>query len=201
MRCFLAVLPPPEVVEHLDDHLEARRLADTDRDWRWTRTAHLHLTLAFLADLPEWREEDLAAALDAWSARHRPLTMSFGQAGAFPEPGRAKVLWVGVTEPAAREELSAWAGQLRALATHHGADVDGQRFVPHVTAARSPRARAAGRWVQALDAYRSPSFTVTEVALVRSHLGQGPGRSPRYETLHEAVLGRPAPSRSTPAPG
>jgi 2'-5' RNA ligase len=82
---------------------------------------------------------------------------------------------------------------LRDLASHAGADVDGQRFTPHITVARSPRRVKAGRWVQSLDAYESPEFLVEEVALIRSHLGEGPGRSPRYEVRESLRLGEPKP--------
>lgn len=189
MRAFLAVLPPDSVVADLDAFLQPRREADTEHLWRWSRPEQLHLTLAFLADLPDWQEEPLVEALTGWAARHPALRMSLGTGGAFPDPAQAKVLWVGVPEEQARQDLTAWAGQLRQLANRHGGDVDGMRFSPHVTVARSGRRRTAGRWVQALDSYRSASFDVTHVHLVQSHLGEGPGRRPRYEVRASAELG------------
>ncbi|QDO86916.1 RNA 2',3'-cyclic phosphodiesterase [Ornithinimicrobium ciconiae] len=188
MRAFFAVLPPPEVLEDLAAYLEPRRDADTERTWRWTRTHHLHLTLAFLGELPEHREEELVTAAKEWAARQHPVRMSWGRSGAFPDPGGAKVIWIGVTPEDAGRDLSAWSRALRDLSSHAGADVDGQRFTPHITVARSPRRVPAGRWVQALDAYESPEFLVEEVALVQSHLG-GPGRSVRYEIRHTLPLG------------
>ena len=194
MRAFFAVLPPAEVLDDLAGYLEPRRDADTDRVWRWTRTQHLHLTLAFLGDLPDWREDEVIAAATQWAGRQRPVTMRWGGAGAFPDPGAAKVMWIGVTEEDVGRELTSWARALRDLASHAGADVDGQRFTPHVTVARSARRVRAGRWVQSLDAYESPEFTVEDVALVESHLGEGPGRSPRYES------GRPSDSARASRP-
>ena len=189
MRAFFAVLPPPEVLADLAAYLEPRRDADTDRSWRWTRTEHLHLTLAFLAGLPEHREEELIAAASEWAARQHPVRMSWGRAGAFPDPGAAKVMWIGVTSDEVGAELGAWSRALRDLSSHSGAEVDGQRFTPHITVARSARRVAAGRWVQALDAYESPEFEVADIALIQSHPGEGPGRSPRYEVRHTFTLG------------
>ncbi|WP_256840187.1 RNA 2',3'-cyclic phosphodiesterase [Ornithinimicrobium faecis] len=189
MRAFFAVLPPQEIRDHLAAHLEPRRDADTERVWRWTRVEHLHLTLAFLADLPEHREDELAQAAAEWAARQQPLRMQWGRAGAFPDPGGAKVIWIGVTAEEVGRELSGWSRSLRDLSSHAGADVDGQRFVPHVTVARSARRVRAGRWVQSLDAYESPPFDVSEVVLMQSHLGEGPGRSPRYEVRRTLSLG------------
>ena len=190
MRAFFAVLPPQEILDHLTTHLEPRRDADTERKWRWTRPEHLHLTLAFLADLPEHREEELAETATDWASRQHPVRMRWARAGAFPDPGAAKVMWVGVSDEDARRALVAWSRALRGLANHSGAEVDGQRFVPHVTVARSARPVRAGRWVQALDAYESPEFELDQLALVQSHLAEGPGRSPRYEVRHRLTLGQ-----------
>lgn len=189
MRAFFAVLPPEDVLEDLAAYLEPRRDADTDRTWRWTRTQHLHLTLAFLGDLPDHREDELIESASEWASRQRPVSMSWGRAGAFPDPGAARVMWIGVTDEEVGRELTAWSRALRDLSSHAGADVDGQRFSPHVTVARSARRVRAGRWVQTLDAYESPAFDVAEVALIQSHLGEGPGRSPRYEVRHTFALG------------
>ena len=46
--------------------------------------------------------------------------------------------------------------------------------------------------VQALDTLRTPAWVADEVALVASHLGQGPGGTPRYEARHGWRLGGPA---------
>lgn len=201
MRAFIAVVPPQEVIDEVVSFLEPRQDAlAAQGGWRWTRPEHLHLTLAFLPDLPDYLEDELAEAAAQWAERQRPLELSWGRAGAFPDPGAAKVLWVGVSDEQAGQELSAWSRSLRDLSSHVGADVDGQRFVPHVTVARSPRPVRAGRWVQALDAYASPTFLVQDVALVQSHLG-GPGRSPRYEVRHTVRLGQGDGGGSTVVPG
>lgn len=188
MRAFFAVLPPPQVLADLEEFLESRR--EAGQHWRWSRTEQLHLTLAFLPDLADWREERLVEAARDWAVRRESVRMSLGGAGAFPDPGRARVLWVGVVEAEADWALRHWSRGLRDLANTVGAMVDGQRFTPHLTVARSGRPQAAGRWVQALDTYRSAPFEVTEIALVASYLGQGPGGRPRYEA--RATLALPA---------
>lgn len=206
MRAFLAVVPPADVLDDLLDHLRPRAEADRaarhrgGADWRWTRPEHLHLTLAFLPHLPEHREEELAERLDDWAARRAPVPMRLAGAGAFPDPGSARVLWVGVQGLEAREALGRWAARLRDLASHCGASPDGRRFTPHVTVARSGRPRSAGRWVQALDTLESHRFRVGEVVLMESLLGQGPGGTPRYHVRHRATLNRSSdPPAAAPA--
>ena len=41
----------------------------------------------------------------------------------------------------------------------------------------------ATKWVRVLDAYRGPSWSIEEIALVESHLGEGPNRRPRHEVV------------------
>ena len=190
MRAFLAVVPPPEVVEAVLEHVAPRRdaLAAQGR-WRWTRAEHLHLTLAFLPDLQEWREEELVEAGAGYAVRQQPVDLRLSGAGAFPDPGAARVLWAGVEE-GVPGTLAAWAKGLRAVASHAGAGVDGTRFRPHVTIARAAgRPHPAGHLLQALDTLRSPAWRADEVALIGSYLGQGPGGTPRYETRHNWPIG------------
>ena len=182
MRCFIAVTPPSDVVADIDRFLEPRRIATENSPWRWSRPTTYHLTLAFMADHPGYRIEELAQAIDEWAGRHVPLAMSIAGAGGFRGPERAKVLYLGVPGIAA-VQLGEWSGQLRALVTHHGGSPDGVGFKPHVTIARAQRAQNAGRLLQALDTYASREFVVPEVILVESRLA-----TRVHEVLHRAIL-------------
>jgi len=182
MRCFIAVTPPADVVSDIDRFLEPRRTATESSPWRWSRPTTYHLTLAFMADHPGHRVEELIQALDEWAGRHAPLAMSIAGAGGFRGPECAKVLYLGVPGAAA-VELEEWSGQLRALVAHHGGSPDGTGFRPHLTIARAQRAQNAGRLLQALDTYESREFVVPEVVLVESRLA-----SRTYEVLHCATL-------------
>ena len=73
MRCFIAVTPPSDVVSDIDRFLEPRRTATEGSPWRWSRPTTYHLTLAFMADHPGYRIEELAQAIDEWAGRHSPL--------------------------------------------------------------------------------------------------------------------------------
>jgi 2'-5' RNA ligase len=58
-----------------------------------------------------------------------------------------------------------------------------------VTLARLGHPEELTRWVRLLDAYEGPAWHVDTLTLVRSHLGEGPRRTPRYETVGEFPLG------------
>ncbi len=185
---FVAVVPPEDAIEDLDEFLEPRRAA---AELRWTAIDQVHLTLAFLADVPERRLDDLQERLARAAARRTPFDTALTGGGAFPHVAGARVLWVGLDlAETARTELSRLSTGARAAASKAGIVVDGARFRPHLTVARMRRPGEATSWVRLLDAYRGPTWTVTTMSLVASYLGEGPRGRPRYEDVATFTLGR-----------
>jgi 2'-5' RNA ligase len=190
-RLFAAIVPPEDVVEHLDDFLDVRRAS---ADFRWSLRDQLHLTLAFMAEVPEAKVDDyvdrLALALEGVFLDEIRL------AGAvtFPHPAEAKVLAVGVRpterQPAAVDVLLDRAtNRARNAAVNAGLEVDGGAFRPHVTIARMRRPAEVTSWVRLLETYEGPPWTPYDVTVIASHLGDGPGGRPRYETVAEVGHG------------
>ncbi|HET7689224.1 MAG TPA: RNA 2',3'-cyclic phosphodiesterase [Nocardioidaceae bacterium] len=188
MRMFVALVPPESVVEDLEEFLGPRREAGSHL--RWTAQEQWHLTLAFMADVAPRHLDDLVERLVRAAARRTPFDLALAGGGAFPNPSRAKVLYAAVaTEDA--EELNRLAVGARAAANKAGADADGGRFRAHLTLARSGRPIEATRWLRVLEAYRGPTWRADEIALIQSHLGEGPRKRPRYEVVETFGLGRP----------
>lgn len=199
MRLFVALVPPDDALDHLAEHLEPRIEASTARGaaatrgaaaagaaMRWTDRHQWHLTLAFLGDVTERRLDDLTDAVAACAARHDHALLRLVGAGTFPHPDAARVLWAGVET--LRGDLDGLAHGIRSAANSVGATPDGTRFHPHVTLARFARPTSATRWLHALDPYEGPAWRTDTVTLVQSHLGEGRGRRPRYETVAELAL-------------
>ncbi|MFT4264183.1 MAG: RNA 2',3'-cyclic phosphodiesterase [Nocardioides sp.] len=184
MRVFAAIVPPPDVVEHLDSFLDVRR---EHGSLRWTDASQFHVTLAFSAECSEQSVDDWAERLAESAGRRTRFEASLGGGGAFPSVADAKVLWAGVRAP--EGALSQLALSARSGATASGVPVDGGRFRPHVTLARLGLGVDVTRWVRILDSYDGPAWTVDAITLVRSHLGQGRRGKPRYEPLAEIPLG------------
>lgn len=207
MRMFAAILPPADVLEELEEFLGPRQESGPEGSpLRWTRPESWHLTLAFMANVPERSLEDLLERLTRAGRRRDPFTLRLAGGGAFPNPARAKVLYAGVeAAPEDLEELRRLATGARAAANKAGAPADGAAFRPHLTLARMRRPVEATKWLRVLSTYRSREFTVTELVLVESHLGQGPGNRPRYDVVQPFALGREGPGRegrmSESAPG
>lgn len=186
MRLFTAVVPPLEAVEHLDAFLEPRRDA---ADFRWTRSEQFHVTLAFMGNADPLRAEQyvdrLAEAFDDLA----PATLCLADAMVFPNVAEARVLATGVRGEGT-DLLDTLSLRSRNAAVVSGIEVDGQRFRPHLTVARTggPKVEMTN-WVRLLETYDGPAWSFSSVAVIASHLGEGPRRSPRYEALAEIEFG------------
>ena len=196
-RMFVAVIPPESVIEHLEEFIAPRR---GEVPFRWTQPEQWHLTLAFSGDVPDRSYDDLVDRLGRAARKRSPVVARLAGGGAFPNVGRAKIVYAGVETDV--EEMRRMATGARAAVAKSGAEVDGQRFRPHLTLARIGRPVEASRFVRLLDAYAGPSWTVNELALVASYLGQGPRNRARHEVVETFSLGRagsgPAPAAAPP---
>lgn len=186
MRMFLGLVPPPDAIDHLDEFLAVRRDA---APFRWSLPEQFHVTLAFCDDVPDRSYDRLVEGARDAASRRRAVTGAIRGGGAFPDPARAKILHAGLDlTDDARRDLDLLAAGVRAAASRAGVEVDGARFRPHVTVARLGRPTEVSRWVRLLDAYAGPAWTIGEMSLVASYLGEGPGRRPRYEVVESMPL-------------
>ncbi len=150
--------------------------------------------------MPDRSYDDLVDRLVRAARKRSPVAARIAGGGAFPNVGRAKIVYAGVETDA--EEMRRMATGARAAVAKAGAEVDGQRFRPHLTLARLNRPIEASPFVRLLDSYAGPSWTVDELALVASYLGQGPRNRARHEVVETFSLGRagsgPAPAAAPP---
>lgn len=180
-RMFAAVYPPEDVREELAEFLEARP------GMRWAAPEQMHLTLAFLAAVPERSVEPMVERMAEACTTMPSFLCGLHGAGAFPHPDRPAVLWLGVEDGS--EELTRLSRRIRNAANRAGVAPDGTTFVPHLTLARPDRGANATRWIRVLETVTSRMWEVTEVHVVESVLQASAGgrrHRPRHETV--AVL-------------
>jgi RNA 2',3'-cyclic 3'-phosphodiesterase len=187
MRLFVAISPPPAVLDELDalvGPLRTRR-----QDLRWTSREAWHVTLAFLGQVAEPAADRLQPRLERAARRHRLFRLAFRGAGAFPAPARAKVLWSGLSGD--RRALARLAESVAAGAGRAGAPPPDQRrrFQPHLTLARCRAPADVAELVAALAGYQGQPWTADRIHLIRSHLGAA--AQPRYATLASWPLRAP----------
>lgn len=180
-RLFLAVLPPVPVRDELEGFVGPRREAEPAL--RWVQPEHWHVTLAFLGQVTDDDADQLTDRLVPIAQRSAPFELALGGAGCFPHPGAAKALWLGAQVGAS--ELEALARRCRTAASRTGIQVDGGRFQPHLTLARSNRGTAARRWLSLLDTFGTFSWEVTDFVLIDSELTRG---GPRHRVAERFAL-------------
>jgi 2'-5' RNA ligase len=189
-RLFVAVPVPPPIAARIGTIVDMVRHElgpDGDRV-RWVQMEGLHLTLRFLG--PTRPDHVLAAesALEASApAVGGPFEVRIDGAGSFPDGGRPRALWLGIT--AGARELGHLAAAVTAALSERGWAIEERAFQPHLTIARTDGVHAgadAGRLLAAAAAGLDLGFTAERIVLYRSHLGRGPAR---YEALRAVDLG------------
>lgn len=212
MRLFAAVLPPADVLEHLEHALELVRggagPSEETPALRWTPPEDRHLTVAFFGAVPDGYLDDVSDALADVAGRTNPFDLMLRGAGVFD----GRTLWIGCAGDTGA------LGRLTREAVAVGQDLLGRpddrvRSRAHLTVARvGSRARGRSRgWsaarrgqrgsdaagqeaagvgslARALAVYRGPTWRVEDIALVASDLGAGPSGSARHDVLRRFAL-------------
>ncbi len=181
IRLFLAVDVPEEVRDALASSVAPLR--DAVPGARWAPPENWHVTLKFLGGvyprLVGWVREQAGEA----AGESAPFLSALGALGAFPSAGRARVLWVGLDDPAGR--LAALAEALdRRLEREF--PPERRPFSAHLTVARMRQQVALDESVLQTLVPSEP-FEIRELVVYRSHLGRPHAR---YEALERFPLGR-----------
>ncbi|GAA2270703.1 RNA 2',3'-cyclic phosphodiesterase [Streptomyces ruber] len=187
MRLFAAVLPPSEVTEELVPAVAAlRRLPGAGR-LRWADRANWHFTLAFYGEVGDGVVAELSERLERAARRTDAFPLALRGGGQF---GQGRALWVGAGGDV--RTLRLLAERAEAAARKAGVPMEGhRRYRAHLTLARSREPFDVRPYVDRLDAFAGRTWTVGELALVRSNLPRSgvPGERPRYETVASWDLG------------
>ncbi len=170
IRAFLAIDLPGEVREKIGD-IQAR-LKGALEGVRWTRPEGIHLTLKFFGDIDKNTIGSISDIVEKGTKGFGPLSLTMGRMGAFPNPGRARVLWIGV-----EGEIERLAFLQRSMEDDFealGFAKETRSFKPHLTLgrARSSRGMITGlREVMESVRYEDPNpFPAEGLTLFKSDL-------------------------------
>ena len=163
-RLFVAIDPPPAVVERLAG------LCAGVPGARWVEPDQIHLTLRFIGEVDGATRQDVRTELGRVGAPAFALTLS--GTDCFGGRRRVRTLWAGVEACPPLVELQA---KVDAALGRAGVPPEGRKFVPHVTMARlesGPHDRVA-RFLADTGLFKIGPFPVDAFALYESHLGRG----------------------------
>jgi 2'-5' RNA ligase len=179
LRLFVAFDVPPGVRDAAESSVTPWR--ERFPRAKWVPKQNQHVTLKFLGAtwprLVPWVHENVQAVAQG----HAPVPTRALGLGAFPNPRRARVLWVGLDD--AEAGLARIAAALNdALAREFAPEKRG--FTPHLTVARfDPPVGLEGLAGVELV---SESFEIARIVLYRSHLRRP---APMYEEMGTFALG------------
>jgi len=180
IRCFVAVdLDEPSIRERI---VTAQRgLEDTRAQLKLVNPEILHLTLRFLGEIPQATVEQVKSAMDA--VRFSSFEVEFLGLGAFPNPNRINVVWVGIKR--GQEQFNEMFRQLEPKLRQIGLPPDNKGFSPHLTIARVKSGinrEALAKFVASLVEQEFGKMTVKVLRLKKSTLTP---KGPIYTTIHE----------------
>jgi len=133
LRAFIAVEISSEVHQAIETKTAPIRAALNPSLVRWVPADNVHLTLKFLGDISAANVEMLAQMLAVEVSQHRIFELGFGGLGAFPNPKRPRVIWIGIQAPAGLEALQ---HGIEAAAATLGYPNERRPFSPHLTIGR-----------------------------------------------------------------
>jgi 2'-5' RNA ligase len=168
MRLFFAVWPDEAAALALEALAVA--LADVAGGKPVPREK-IHLTLAFLGEVPGDRVENAVAA--GAEARGSPFRLQLDEVGSFR---RAEVAWAGCSR--APTALASLQSDLAASLAARGFTLEERAFAPHITLARRIAKPVPSASTEAI------AWQVRDVTLVRSETGTG-----RYAVMERWPLG------------
>jgi 2'-5' RNA ligase len=189
MRLFVAIFPPPEVIESLADAI--RRLSGLlpPEAVTWTGREKIHLTLNFLGGTDPLRMERLEGMLEAICQTGRRHLLQARGVGCFPNMRRPRIIWAGLPEPppglaSLKEKLDQG---LKSLAF----PTEDRPFHPHLTIGRVKELDARHRhaFTDKLRAWSAAPFgqwAVTKIDLMQSVLFP---KGASYSVLRSFPLG------------
>jgi RNA 2',3'-cyclic 3'-phosphodiesterase len=174
VRLFVALDLPPAIKDELSRVIETLR--DAVPNARWVPRANLHLTVKFIGHIPDERLAAISAAVGEATSTFVDFTTHLEGLGAFPSAKRARVLWVGLADPAGG--LAAIAGSLDEALEPLAIPREKRAFTPHLTLARL-RVPASVAHVPDVPLDSTP-FPVDRITLFESRLRRP---APVYEPL------------------
>ena len=184
MRLFFSVPVADEARSSAAAALRAMKRAAGDAPLSWTKDEQLHFTLAFLG---EQQEESLPRLREAAAAcgAQRAFDLSLSGAGAFPNPRRPRVLWLGAEEGA--RELEGLAARLQDGLRSAGFALEERPFRAHLTVARVKPGgeRGAARALGAAPQGEIARMRVDRLCLMHSKLSP---RGAQHALVHEIRL-------------
>ena len=155
---------------------------------KWVDVENLHLTLKFLGEVSAREIGRVCGAVERGAAAVEPFEFELRGAGAFPNAGRPRTLWLGAGK--GEQEMVALHDRVEAALVTLGFRKEHRRFRPHLTIGRvrrgGPGVAELGLLVEQLADFDAGRLSVRQATVFSSQLTP---HGPIHEALGRAKLG------------
>ncbi len=131
VRAFLAIPLPRQLQESI--RVIQTELQASITEARWTRPENLHLTLHFFGEIDQETLEKLKVSVLSIKGCQRPFQVEVKGLGAFPNPYRPRVIWLGLKPRGQLEQLHR---AIEPCLSQAGLTTDSRPYSPHLTIGR-----------------------------------------------------------------
>jgi RNA 2',3'-cyclic 3'-phosphodiesterase len=186
LRLFVAAEVPTNHLRRIDEALT--QLHRELRGARWVGLEGQHVTLKFLGSTASSQLQAVRKVCEVVAGAHAAGQVRIRAMGAFPSSRRARVLWVGIEDPAGL--LAGLSADLEGGFEPLGYAAEKRQFTPHLTVARLKSPIRLRVELPEIPAGELAPFSIDRIRLYRSYLSP---HGARYELLEEFPL-RPGES-------
>lgn len=184
VRAFIAVDIGDEIRDRLDEL--QRRLRKVHANVRWVKPQTIHLTLAFLGDVPVEQVDAIRKTLDQACAGHPAFELEAAGTGFFGKPGYPRVVWAGISDCPLLLKLQ---GRIAQGLHDAGIEFDNKPFSPHLTLGRVKGIdHHTGPLLEKIGKYREAELGTTRIDRVELIQSELTPRGAEYTILHQAGL-------------
>lgn len=186
LRLFVAIYPDDEIRNKILSYQAfwAKQLQQV----RWTRFDDLHLTLAFMAEFPANRVEQLSAAIHSCTSQNPVMSLQFDGVLGLPSKRSPRIIGLSIADKS--ERLRLMQSAILTAVEQAGGRPDRKPFRPHITIGRI-KEQNMGLDTPALDSLlnehignrnslKGDQWLAASVEIIQSNLHS---TGPRYSTI------------------
>ena len=133
LRTFIATDFPPAIQNSIQEQINILRNTLGDSSIRWVPVQNIHITLKFLGDVSPARVDALQRIIKDTADSNPAFDIHIKGLGSFPNPKRARVLFIGIQASA---ELEAFQRGIESACQRVGFKSEMRPFSPHLTIGR-----------------------------------------------------------------
>lgn len=162
IRTFIAIPLPDEIHWKLAEFQSLLKIHNADISW--VKSDNIHLTLQFLGEIHPNLVEKVGQSLEEIVPTQSPFTCEIAGTGVFPNPKRARVLWIGISQ--GKEQVIQLQSAIEQSLEKLNIPKENRAFHPHLTLGRVRSPKNLDVVVSELLNQNNLSFGITEVAHV-----------------------------------